>query len=190
MERIASLRATQERALGVAFPAVKLMAGPQLNANEYEIGLYGARHGGGDIQPAKTLAIRGQSAVRIDGQETIEPAFGLPAVWIEPAAEGDAREAGYTIVDPITVFITHLGEIVRAEAGALLTRADVVRLLDEVRARQPGLVEELVPTLLSISDVQKVMQNLLSEGVPVSAIDLVVEHLVDVARALRKTRSP
>src|SRR5262249_30884939 len=88
----------------------------------------------------------------------------------------------FTVIDAITVLMTHLSEVLKAEAGALLTRLTVVKLLDEVRARQPGLVEELIPSLLSISDVQRILQGLLSEGVSIAATDLIVENLVDIAR--------
>jgi len=129
------------------------------------------------------LAIAGEGASgKIAGRETVDPAFGLPAVWIEAGASDGARAAGYTIVDSLTVLLTHFGEIVRGEVASLLTRPSVSALLEGVRARQPGLVEELIPNVLTVSDVQRVLQNLLGEGVSVANIDLIVEHLVDIAR--------
>ena len=183
MDRIASLRDAQEHALGVAFPPIKLIDAAQLGEFEYEIRLFGARYADGEIRPAHVLAIKGErTKKRIAGIETTDPAFGLPALWIEESNADEAREAGYAIIDPITVFATHLGEVLRNEAASLLTRAAAAAMLEEVRARQLGLVEELTPNLLSVSDVQRILQNLLSEGVSIAAIDLIAEHLVDLAR--------
>lgn len=183
LDRIASLRDAQESALGVVAPPVKLIDSAQLAAGEYEIRLFGARYANGEIKLGGALAIRGdRSRGKLDGAETTDPAFGLPAVWIDVDRSASAREAGYTVIDPVTVFITHLGEVMRAEAAGLLTRTAVVKLLEEVRARQPGLVEELTPTLLSISDVQRLLQNLVMENVSIAAIDFIIEQLADVAR--------
>ncbi|MFZ2031058.1 MAG: flagellar biosynthesis protein FlhA [Vitreimonas sp.] len=188
LERIGALRDTQERALGLALPAIKFVDGPQLDPKAYEIRLFGVRYASGEIEPDKVLAIRGENVrQRLDGVDAIDPAFGLPATWIDEHATPLAREAGYTTVDPITVFLTHLGELMRTEASALLNRSAIVKLLDEVRARQPGLVEELVPTLMTVSDVQKVLQALLAEHVSIAAIDPIVEALVDLSRTEKDT---
>jgi flagellar biosynthesis protein FlhA len=175
MERVGNLRESFEKSLGMTLPPIKFV--------DYEVRLFGARYAGGEIEADKMLAIRGDQVLRpLGGSETVDPAFGLPAVWIEEARSDAARESGYTIVDPITVFMTHLGEVIRSEAPALLSRAAVVKMLDEIRSRQSGLVEELIPTLMTVSDVQKVLQGLLSENVSIAAADLIVEHLVDLAR--------
>jgi flagellar biosynthesis protein FlhA len=116
------------------------------------------------------------------GTATKDPAFGLPGVWIADAEREAARQAGYTLVDPLTVLITHLTETLRINAAQLLTRAETVRLLDGVRTRQPGLVEELVPTVLAVSDVQRILQNLLTEHVSVRNLDLIIEVLADAGR--------
>ncbi len=184
MERISALREAHESTLGVALPPIKLLDGTALAPSEYEIRLFGARYANTEIRLEHVLAIRGVAAPAkaISGVETYDPAFGLPALWIGEASAQEAREAGYTIVDPVTVFITHLGEVLRAEAPGLLTRAAVVRLLDDVRARQAGLIEELTPALLPVSDIQRVLQNLVSEGVSIAAIDFILEALADLAR--------
>lgn len=183
LERIANLRRIHEQSLGIGFPPVKLLDGDGLGSSEYEIRLFGARYGAADIMPDHVLAIASQKVKKqIEGIEAIDPAFGLPAVWIDEAAGAAARDAGYTIVDPLTALLTHFGEIVRGETATLLTRSAVALLLDEVRTRQPGLVEELVPNTLTLSDVQRVLQNLLGEGVSIANLDLIVEHLVDLAR--------
>lgn len=183
LDRIANLRQVQEENLGIGFPAVKLVDGAGLAPNEYEIRLFGSRYGAAELEVGRVLAIASQSAKgRVTGTETVDPAFGLPAYWVDESESGSARAAGYTIVDPLTAMITHFGEIVRGESSTLLTRSAVLSLLDEVRGRQPGLVEELIPNTLAVSDVQRVLQNLLGEGVSIANLDLIAEHLVDLAR--------
>lgn len=167
----------------MSFPQLSIVDGPTLAPHEYEIRVFGARYGGGEILVDHQLAIRNdQRGPSLDGPHITDPAFGLPARWIEEDATNAARDRGYTIVDPTTVFITHLGEVLKTEASTLLTRGAVVGLLEEVRARQPGLVEELIPASMSVSDVQRVLQNLLAEGVSIGVIDLIIEHLADLAR--------
>lgn len=183
LERLAGLRRAQEQELGIGFPAVKLVDGQGLGSFEYEIRLFGARYGASEIRPERVLAIASHGAKgKPEGEETIDPAFGMPAFWITEAQNAGARDMGYTIVDPITLMATHFGEIVRSETPTLLTRATVAGLLNEVRERQPGLIEELIPNTLTLSDVQRVLQNLLGEGVSIANLDLIVEHLVDLAR--------
>ncbi|RHW18948.1 flagellar type III secretion system protein FlhA [Sphingomonas gilva] len=184
LDRIASLRHSHEADFGVSFPAVRLLDGGGLGENEYEVRLFGARYGAGEVSPDKMMAISGPGADRkkVAGIETRDPAFGLAAFWIEPAETDAARRDGFTIVDPVTVMITHFSEIVRGEVAALLTRSAVVSLLDGVRARQPGLLEELIPNILTVSDIQRVLQNLLSEGVSIANLDIIIEHLADLAR--------
>jgi flagellar biosynthesis protein FlhA len=182
-ERIAALRAQQETVSGFAFPSVVVRDGGSLGASDYEIALHGAPHASASVYPHKTLAIRSASAsAALTGLEARDPAFGLPAVWIDDDQKELARTSGYTLVDPMTALITHLSEVVRAEAPMLLTRANVVALLEGVRERQSGLIEELVPQIMSVSDVQRIFQNLLSEQVSIRNPDLLCEALVDVGR--------
>jgi flagellar biosynthesis protein FlhA len=182
-ERISALRTQQEKANGFAFPAVVFQDGAHLSANDYEIALLGSRYAQSKLHPEKTLAIRStSSSAALAGIEVRDPAFGLPGVWIDTEQREAAEEAGYTLVDPITVLITHLGEVLRAEAPLMLSRAEVVSLLEGVRTRQPGLIEELVPATMAVSDIQRVLQNLLSEDVSIRNIDLIAEALVDVGR--------
>jgi flagellar biosynthesis protein FlhA len=186
-ERIAGLRQQQEQATGFVLPQVVFHDGAQLAPNDYEITIFGARHGQGQLHPALTLAVTtAPEAAKLPGVETHDPAFGLPAVWIDPDLSDRAREEGYTLVDPVTVLMTHAGEIFRAEAGQLLSRRDVVILLEGVRGRQPGLVEELVPAVMTVSDVQRVLQDLLGEEVSIRNIDQIVETLVDVGRTTKE----
>lgn len=183
-ERIASLRRVHEQDFGIGFPAVRTADGSGLGTHEYEIRLFGSRFGVAEVHPDRLLAIGAPAdgAPAFDGIETRDPAFGLPARWIEPSDASAARRAGVNVIDPMTVLITHFAEIVQSEIATLVTRSVVVKLLEDVRERQPGLVEELIPNALSVSDVQRVLQNLLGEGVSIANIDLILEHLVDLAR--------
>jgi len=187
VDRISTLRVQQERSSGFAFPAVVFHDGATLESNDYEIALFGARHAAGRIYPELTLAIRGMNAtgdapVGIEGRE---PAFGLPAIWVDAGQRKLAGDRGYTLVDPIAVLMTHLGEVVRTEAPMLLSRAEVVAMLEGVRTRQPGLIEELIPAIMTVSDIQRVLQSLLAEEVSIRNIDLIAESLADVGRAAK-----
>jgi flagellar biosynthesis protein FlhA len=181
-ERIAALRAQEEKATGLILPAVSFQDGSDVGDLEYEIVLQGARHGKGTLHPDLVLAIRGAGGTTPPGIEARDPAYGLPGAWIEDGQRDAAREAGCTLVDPVTVLMTHLGEVVRNALPQLLSRAEVVQMLESVRSRQPGLVEDLIPAVMSVSDVQRVLQNLLAESVSIRQIDLIVDALVDVGR--------
>jgi flagellar biosynthesis protein FlhA len=106
----------------------------------------------------------------------------LPAIWVEDAEKEPARAAKYTLVDPATVFITHLSELLKQQASTLLTRAETEKLLQRIRQQQAGLVEELVPTVLSVGDIQKVLQNLLREKVSIRNLEAILETLADAGR--------
>ena len=119
---------------------------------------------------------------KIPGHETREPTYNLPAVWIQDQDKESARLAKYTLVDPVTVMATHLTETLRQNASQLLTRGETDKLLTRVRQSQPGLVEEIVPTILSVGDIQKVLQNLLREKVSIRNLEAVVEAIADGAK--------
>jgi flagellar biosynthesis protein FlhA len=183
-DKVAAFRAQYHADMGLKLPELMLRESKKLPLSHYEIRLFGSRHGQAELMPERTLAIRGQSAaaVAVPGTPTQDPAFGLPALWIEEAHTELARERGYTLVEPATVLCTHLFEVIKANAGVLITRATTTAMLDGVRSRQPGLVEELVPNVLAVSDVQRVLQHLVAEGVSIRNIDLIVETLVETGR--------
>lgn len=183
LERIANLRRHYEQLYGFAIPRVRLTDTDSLGDLDYEICLLGSRFASAQIHPERTLAI-GQRKLdpALDGIDALDPSFGLPALWIDRRSEDNAREAGFKLIDPVTVLVTHLGEVIQGELPMLLSRSLVMHMLDEVRSRQPGLVEELIPNALAVSDVQRVFQNLVSEGVSIGNPDVIVEHLVDLAR--------
>jgi flagellar biosynthesis protein FlhA len=185
-ERIAVLRSQQEKTTGFVIPSVVFQDGGNLGPYDYEIAFHGARHGFAQIYPDKLLAVRAlETKDALPGIATRDPAFGLPAIWIDADLSDRAREGGYTLVDPITVLMTHLGELLRREATLLLSRADVVALLEGVRSRQPGLIEELIPAIMTVSDVQRVLQHLLSEDVSIRSMDQICDVLVDVGRSVK-----
>jgi flagellar biosynthesis protein FlhA len=183
-DRFASLRRVHEQDYGVGFPGVRTSDGAGLGDLEYEIRLFGARFGAAEIHPDRLLAIAPPATgPKLQGIETRDPAFNLPALWIEPSDAEKARQAGIKVIDPVTVLMTHFAEIVQSEMATLVTRSVVVKMLEETRERQPGLIEELIPNSLTIADVQRVLQNLLGEGVSIANIDLILEHLADLARS-------
>lgn len=115
-------------------------------------------------------------------KSTRDPTYGLPALWIEEIYREKAVASKFTLVDATTVFMTHLTEVLRRESATLLTRAETDRLLSRVRQKNPGLVEELIPTVLAVSDVQRVLQSLLREKVSIRHIDAILETLADAGR--------
>jgi flagellar biosynthesis protein FlhA len=183
MERIGAIRKQYALDSGMVLPRVRFRDAPQLGANAYELQVFGVPAGRGEIMTDRTMAIHaGGTQAPIKGIATREPTYGLPAIWIEESEREIARAARYTLVDAATVFITHLSEVLKQQSAQLLTRTETDRLLQRVRQQQPGLVEELIPTILSVSDVQKVLQNLLREKVSIRNLEVILEALVDMAR--------
>jgi flagellar biosynthesis protein FlhA len=184
VDRIAAIRKQFALESGMVLPRVRFRDASHMAAYSYEIQIFGVLAGRGEIMGERMLAIRGGAEARqIKGIETKEPTYGLPAIWIEDSEKEAARMARYTLVDPATVFITHLSEVLKQHAAPLLTRTETDRLLQRVRDEQPGLVEEVIPTVLTVSDVQKILQNLLKEKVSIRNIETILETLIDTARA-------
>jgi flagellar biosynthesis protein FlhA len=185
-ERVASLRQQVAAELGVAVPKLTHVPVAKLSPNAYELHLHGVQIGRGELHLDRVLAIHPSGDTKlVPGIETREPTYGLSALWVEEAQRDAARNARYTLVDPATVLMTHLSETVRQNAPSLVTRAEAERMLARVRQSQPGLVEELVPTVLPLSDVQKVLQHLLREKVSVRHLEAIVETLVDAGRTTK-----
>jgi flagellar biosynthesis protein FlhA len=186
MERVGAFRTQQAEELGIVLPRVRFKESARLGPQRYEILIDGTVTGRGEARLDRLLAIHPAGDQRaVEGEATREPTYGLPALWIDPALREEAIAARYTLVDPATVLITHLTEVLRREASTLLTRAETDRLLARVRKSQPGLVEEIVPTVLSVSDIQKVLQGLLREKISIRNIDAVMETLADAGRGTR-----
>nr|WP_279237501.1 flagellar biosynthesis protein FlhA [Dyella sedimenti] len=187
-ERIATYRKQYAMEAGFILPKVKLVQEAPLPERAYEIFVQGSRVGKGELYFDALLAIDpGGKRPRLEGRETKDPAYGLPALWIAPEKRQAARGAGYTLVDPETVLITHLGEVVKRHAPELLTRAETERLVARVREQQASLVDELVPGVMSYTDVQKVLQQLLREQVSIRNIEAILEVLVDAGKTFKQT---
>jgi flagellar biosynthesis protein FlhA len=142
----------------------------------------------GEVRANRMLAMNPGSAsdgAELDGLPAIEPAFGLPARWIAPEGREQAEMLGYTVVDPTSVITTHLSEVIRQHAPAILSRQDVQALLDGVKGEHPALVGELVPELLSVGEIQKVLQHLLAERISIRDLVTILEALADTARVTR-----
>ena len=176
LDRIKALRRKFAREMGIVIPKIRIVDNVELKANSYVVKLSGEAVATGELYPGRLMAMKPEGEPEgLKGIETTEPSFGLPVVWI---AEGDKEEAerqGCTVVDPESVFITHLSELIRAQAHEILTRTDVKELLDNLRSRNPDLVEDIVPEAISPGDLRQVMANLLREGVPVRDLESILE---------------
>jgi len=189
VERIKALRRQLLTERGFLVPQIHIRDNLRLGSKQYVILVKGVEAGKGELKPGKFLAMsvtaEAESAAALPGERTEEPAFGLPAMWISSADKDRAEGMGHTVVDPETVLITHLSEIVKRYGPDLLTRQDVQRLLDELAKEHPKVVEELVPQQLGIGGVQKVLQNLLREEVPIRDLLTIVETLADHAPQIK-----
>jgi flagellar biosynthesis protein FlhA len=184
MERVASFRKQHAQDLGLILPRVRFKDVSRLGPDRYEIHIDGVIAGRGEAKSDKLLAIHPTGDVKsIVGELTKDPTYGLPALWVDPVQRAEAVTARYTLVDAQTVLMTHLTEVLRRESATLLTRAGTERLLTRVRQTQPSLVEELIPTVLSVTDVQRVLQSLLREKVSIRHIEAVLETLADAGRS-------
>ncbi|MBW1666466.1 MAG: flagellar biosynthesis protein FlhA [Deltaproteobacteria bacterium] len=182
LDRVHSIRRQFALELGLIIPPIHIRDNLQLNSSEYRILLRGVPIASAELMLNHFLAIDpGDATRKLDGIGTTEPAFNLPAIWIPEPMKEEAKLAGYTVVDNVTVMATHLTEILRAHASELLGRQEVQDLLDNLSKSHPKPVEELVPNLLSLGVVQKVLQNLLQERVSIRDILTIVETLADYA---------
>ncbi len=180
--RIRAIRRQFATEMGIIIPPIHIRDNLNLSPAQYRLMIKGFEAAGSELMVNHLLAMDpGGAAQKIDGIETIEPAFGLPAFWIPADKEEEAKFAGYTVVDNSTVIATHLTEIVRNNAHELLGRQDVQHLLENLAKTNPKAVEELVPNLLSVGAVQKVLQNLLRERISIRDLLTIVETLADFA---------
>jgi len=179
VERIGTLRRELARQSGLWVPAVRLRDNLQLPPTTYRILLNGREVARAELRPDMWLAIDpgGSSKPALLGEEAREPVFGLPARWISDTERPRAEAAGYTVVDAPSVLITHLGEVVRRHAGELLSREDLKAMLDKVRESNPAVVDELIPTILTMGTVHRVLVLLLQERVPISNLPRILESL-------------
>lgn len=188
LDRVVMIRRQIALELGTVVPIIRLRDNIQLNPNQYIIKIKGIQVTEGEILFDHYMAMNpGYVEEEITGIPTFEPSFHLPAIWITESQRERAESLGYTVVDPPSIIATHLTEVIRAHIAELLTRQDVQNLIDNVKENNPVLVDELVPKLLGTGEVQKVLQNLLAEGVSIRDLITIFETLADHATTTRDT---
>lgn len=188
MQRIAAIRNTIAADIGIILPKVRVRDEASLGDNEYEIRIAGSPVARATVRADRWLAIEaGGTTGVVDGQPTQDPMFGRPALWIDPLQREQAAIYGYTVVSPAAVVSTHLQEIARRHADELLTRDAAKHLLDELRQVAPAVVDELIPAVLKLAEVQQVLQMLLREDIPIRQLGIIVETLGDHAE---RTKDP
>jgi len=186
LERIVMIRRQLASDLGILIPVVRVrdnFAG--LGPNAYCINLRGVEIGSGEVYPDRLMAIGSGSHGEISGIPGKDPAFGLDVMWVSKEQRDEAQAKGYTVIEASAVIATHLSEALKKNAYLLLTRQETQRLLDLVKAEDASCVEEAVPNLVSLGEVQKVLQNLLKEGIPIRDLVTIMENLADAARVSR-----
>ena len=183
LERITMIRRHAARELGIVVPPIRVRDNLQLKPSTYVVKIYGLEVARAEVMVSRLLAMNPGTATNgIEGIPTVEPAFNLPALWIPESGRGDAELAGYTVIDPTSVIATHLTELIKTHAPDLLGRQETSALLDNVKQHYPVVVDELVPGLLTVGEVQRVLQNLLRERIPIRNLLLILENLADGAR--------
>ncbi len=182
LDRVRSIRRQFAMDMGMVIPPIHIRDNLQLSPSEYQIVLKGVKVAGAELMVNHYLAMNpGDASRKIEGVETKEPAFNIPAIWIPENKKEEAKLSGYTVVDDATIMATHLTEVLRKHSSELLGRQEVQHLLDNLRKTYPKAVEELVPNLLSLGGVQKVLQNLLDERISIRDLLTIVETLADCA---------
>ncbi len=182
LERVTGVRRTFATEMGVVIPPIRLRDNLQMGANEYRFLLKGQIIAQGNLMPGYWLAMNAtNSKVTLKGIPTVEPVFQLPATWITDVERKSAESAGYTVVDAPSVMVTHLSETVRRNAHEILSRQDVQILLDNLKQTHPTVVNELIPAQLNVGQVQRVLQNLLAEGISIRNLSGILEKVSDHA---------
>ncbi|MBO8129173.1 MAG: flagellar biosynthesis protein FlhA [Peptococcaceae bacterium] len=187
LHRVAALRRQCAQELGIFVRPIRIRDNLQLQPNGYVFKLRGVEAASGEVMPGHYLALDPTGQGQIKGIPTTEPTFGLQAWWITAAQKEEAELQGFTVVDPSTVLVTHLNEFIKQHAAELTGRQEVSEMLETVKEKHPAVVEELVPNLLSLGEVQKVLQNLLKERVPIRDLVTILEAVADAARVNRET---
>lgn len=180
INRIVIFRRQYAQDMGFVIPSVRLRDSSSLNTNQYLIKIRGEEVAKGEILVDHYLALEPSTpSGQIDGIETIEPAYGIPSKWILPENKEMAEIYGYTVIDPLSVMITHLSETIKQHAYELLNRQEVNQLLENLKKSAPDLVEEVVPNLMSYGNFQKILVNLLKEGIPIKAMETILETIAN-----------
>ncbi|MCI9076067.1 MAG: flagellar biosynthesis protein FlhA [Dorea sp.] len=186
IDRIVIFRRQYAQEMGLVIPSIRLRDSSSLNTNQYVIKIKGEEVAKGEILVDYYLALEPPNPEKeLDGIDTIEPAYGIPSKWITVDKKEMAEIYGYTVIDPLSVMLTHLSETVKKHAHELLNRQEVVRLVDNMKKQSPELVEELIPTLISYGNFQKILTNLLKEGIPIKDMETIMETIVDSSMTVK-----
>ncbi len=188
IERVVIFRKQFALDMGMVIPSVRMTDNPEINPNMYIIKIKGEEVARGEILVDHYLALdSGDVTQQIEGIDTVEPAFGLPAKWISEDKKIMADVAGYTLIDPVSVMITHWSEIMKRYAHELLSRQDVSTMLDNVKKTNPIVVEDIIPKVISVGYLQKILANLLKEGIPIRDLETILETIGDHSNVLKDT---
>ncbi len=186
LDHIGMVRKQFAKELGIIIPPIRLRDNLSMDANGYRILLNGQEVAQGMLYPNHHLAMNpGTVTEEIDGVRGLDPTFGMPAVWVRDEQKTEAEMLGYTVVDAISVMVTHLTETIRANASEVLTREDVQSLVDRIKEDAPTVVGELVPDVLGLGEIQGVLQNLLGERVPIRNLPVILEVLADHGKKIK-----
>jgi len=182
LERVTGVRRNFAQEMGMLIPPIRLRDNLQHGTNEYRFLLKGNSISQGQLMPGQWLAMNATNTqTKLKGIPTVEPVFQLPATWVTDVERKSAEAAGYTVVDAASVLVTHLAETVRRHCHEILTRQDVQALLDNLKKTHPAIVNELVPAQLSVGQIQRVLQNLLAEGISIRNLAGILEKVGDCA---------
>ncbi|MGI5970216.1 MAG: flagellar biosynthesis protein FlhA [Oscillospiraceae bacterium] len=188
LERVVMIRRQCALDMGIIVPSIRLRDNIQLGSSEYVLKIKGMEIARGEVMPDHFLAINMAGAEEtISGIETVDPTFGMPALWIPKNMREKAELLGYTTIDPPSVIATHLTELIKRYGHELLNRQQVQTLMDNLKSQQPALVDEVFPKMFSLGEIQKVLANLLREGVPIRDMETIVETLSDYGNLTKDT---
>ena len=186
IDRIVIFRRQYAQEMGLVIPSIRLRDSSSLNTNQYVIKIKGEEVAKGEILVDYYLALEPPNPEKhIDGIDTIEPAYGIPSKWITMDKKEMAEIYGYTVIDPLSVMLTHLSETVKKHAYELINRQEIVRLLDNMKKQSPELVDELIPSVISYGNFQKILTNLLKEGIPIKDMETIMETIIDSAMTVK-----
>ena len=181
ISRIVIFRRQYAQSMGFVIPSIRLRDSSGLSTNQYCIKIKGEEVARGEIMVDYYLALEPDQLEReVDGIETVEPAYGIPSRWIRPEDRERAELYGYTVIDPLSVMVTHLSEVIKQHAYELMTRQEVVHLVENTKKTAPELVEEAFPNLVSYSLFQRILTSLLKEGVPIKDLETIIETMIEV----------
>ncbi|MGQ9629629.1 MAG: flagellar biosynthesis protein FlhA [bacterium] len=188
LDRVLMIRRQTALDLGLVVPPIRIRDNMRLKPNAYVIKIKNVEVAGGELMVDRYLAMNpGTVTEEIEGEQTVEPTFGLPAVWITESQRARAERAGYTVVDPPSIIATHLTEIIKRHAHEILGRQELQSVLDRIKENYPAVVDEVVPNLLSLGEIHAVCCNLLREGVSIRDMVTILESLADNARVTKDT---